>query len=124
MPKLSIIHIASLVILGVLLVFTVFRPMATGGEYSEVSRGQLLQTEAEYIIQFDIMNREGEDKKYTIKVAIDDYRYSEDVLIPDDRIFTYIHHINPSRITEGNVSFAICKEGEDTPFEQITYYLK
>ena len=91
MSKLSIIHIASLVFLGVLLVFTVFRLIATGGKYSEISRGQLLQTDEEYIIQFDIMNREGEDKKYTIKVAIDDYRYSEDVLIPDGRIFSYIH---------------------------------
>ncbi len=124
MSKLSIIHIASLVILGVLLVFTVFRPIATGGKYSEVSRGQLLQTEDEYIIQFDIINREGKDKKYTIKVAIDDYRYSEDVLIPDGRIFSYINHIYPGRITEGNVSFTIFKEDEDTPFEQITYYLK
>lgn len=124
MSKLSIVHIASLVILGVLLVFTVFRPIATSGKYSEVSRGQLLQTEEEYIIQFDIMNREGEDKKYTIKVAIDDYRYSEDVLIPDGRLFSYINHIHPSRITDGKVSFTIFKEGEDTPFEQITYYLK
>ena len=124
MSKLSIIHITSLVILGVLLVFTVFRPIATGAKYSEVSRGQLLQTEEEYISQFDIMNREGEDKKYTIKVAIDDYRYSEDVLIPDGRKFTYIHHIYHNRITEGNVSFTIFKEGKDTPFEQITYYLK
>ena len=72
MSKLRIIHIASLVILGILLVFTVFRPIATGGKYSEVSRGQLLQTEAEYIIQFDIINREGEAKKYTIKAVVDD----------------------------------------------------
>ncbi|MBI3041027.1 MAG: hypothetical protein HYY80_05205 [Chloroflexi bacterium] len=124
MSKLRISHIASLVILGILLVFTVFRPIATGGKYSEVSREQLLQTEAEYIIQFDIINREGEAKKYTIKAVVDDYRYSEDVIIPDGRKFTYIHHIYPGRITAGNISFTIAKEGEDSPFEQITYHLK
>lgn len=122
--RLRIVFVISLVLLGILLVATVFRPMATGGKYSDVSRGQLLQTGEEYIVQFDIMNHEDEDKKYTVKVAIDDYRYSEDVLIPDGRTFTHIHHIYPSRITEGNISFTIHKEGEDTPFEEITYHLK
>lgn len=97
--------------------------MTRGEKYSEVAKEQLLQTENEYIIESHIINHEGEAKNYTIKISFDSYRYSEDVLIPDGRIFTYIHHIYPDRMAEGVVSFAINKEGEDTPFEEITYYI-
>ncbi len=62
--------------------------------------------------------------RYTIKVAIDDYRYSEDVLIPDGRVFTYVHHIYPEKLAEGNVNLSIYKVGQTTPFEQVNYYLK
>ena len=123
MPKLRIIYIVSLVILAVLIGFTVLRPLATGGEYSEVSKEQLLQMENECIIQLDIKNHEGEDKNYTINVLIDGKLYSEDVLIPDGRIFSYIQHIYRDRMIEGNVTFTIYKEGEPTPIEQITYYI-
>ena len=122
MSKLRIFYIVSLVILGVL-VFNLLRPMATGGNYSEVSREHLLRTEDKYIVEFNIMNHEGEDKSYTINVLIDGKLYSEDVLILDGKLFTYSHHIYPDRITEGNVRFAIYKEGEAVPFEEITYYL-
>ncbi|GAH73090.1 unnamed protein product, partial [marine sediment metagenome] len=80
--------------------------------------------ENEHIVEFDIINHEGEDKNYTINVLIDGKQYTENVLIPDGRMFTYIHHIYPDSVTEGDVSFAVYKEGEAAPFEQATYYLK
>jgi hypothetical protein len=122
--RLKIVYIASLVILGVLIGITVFQPMATGGEYSEVQQAQLLETEDEYTIQFDIINREGKDQHYTITVVIDDKPYTQKVLVYDGRKFTYIHHIYPDRVTSGEVSFTVYKDGEATPFEQATYYLK
>ena len=124
MPRLKIVYILSLVILGVLIAFTVFRPMIGGGEYSEVQKEQLLQTENEWIIQLNIINHEGRDQNYTITVVVDGKPYSEKVLIHDGRVFAYIHHIYPDMVTEGDVSFAIYKEGEATPFEVVTYYLK
>ena len=124
MSKLRIAYIASLVLLAVLIGFTVLRPLTTKGEYSEVSRQQVLQTETEYIIQFDIMNREGEERNYTINVFIDGKSYSEDILIPNGRIFTYVQHVYRDRVTEDNIRFAIYKEDAVTPFEEITYYLK
>ncbi len=124
MSRLRIIYLTSLAVLAVLTIFTVFRPMATGGEYRNVARTHLLQTDNEYIIEFDIINHEGEDKKYTINVVVNSKLYSEDALILSGRMFTYIHHIRPEKLTEGNVHFAIYKEGEDIPFKQATYYLK
>ncbi len=124
MPKLRIIYIASLVILGVLIAFTVFRPMATGEEYSEVQRAQLLEREEQRIIEFDIINREGRDMSYTIRVLAGGKQYTESVLIRDGGMFTYIHHFYPERLTKKEVSFAVYKEGESTPFEEVTYFLK
>ena len=98
--------------------------MALGGKYSEVQREQLLQTEDEWIIQLNIVNHEGSDQNYTITVVIEGKPYTEKVLILNGRMFTYIHHIYPDMVTEGDVRLAIYKEGEATPFEEATYYLK
>ena len=123
MSKYRVVYIVSLLLLGVLIVFTVFRPMATGEKYSEVGREHLLQTEDEYIVEFDIMNHEGKDANYLITALIDGKEYNHPISIKDGRKFTYIYHIYPDQLTGGDVSFTIYKEGEDSPFEQITYYL-
>ena len=123
MSRLKIVCILSLVILGVLVVFTVFQPMAVAGKYSKVGRAHLLQGEDQCIIEFHIFNHEGRDQNYTITVVVDDKQYNESVLIRDGRIFTYIHHIYHDRVTEGHVCCAICKEGEETPFKQVKYYI-
>jgi len=123
-PKLTIIYIASLVILGVLIAFTVFRPMVTGGDYSQVQRAHLLEREDQWIIEFDIINREGKDMSYTIEVLADGKLYTESVLIRDGRVFTYIHHFYPDKLTKKEVSFAVYKEGESTPVEQATYFIR
>ena len=124
MPKFRIIYIASLVILGVLIALAVFRPMAIGGGYSEVQRAQLLEREDQWIIEFDIINREGKDTSYTIKVVADGKQYTESVLIREGGMFTYIHHFYPDRLAKNEVSFAVYKEGESTPIEQATYFLR
>ena len=124
MSRLRIIYIASLVVLAVLIFTTLLRPMVTTGEYSEVQRAQLLQTEAEWIIQFDIINHEGEERNYTITVSFDGKQYTEDVSILHGGIFTYIHRIRRDIAGNGDVTFAIYKDGETEPFKQATYYLK
>ena len=123
MSRLRLVFIISVVILAVLIGSILLRPLATGAKYSEVQKEQLLQTEDAWIIEFKIMNREGEDKNYTITGLIGDKSYSEDILIPDGRAFTHIHHIYPETISGGSIIFTIYKEGEDTPFEQIIYHI-
>jgi len=122
--RLRIVYVVSLVVLGVLVVLTVLRPMITGGEYSEVQREQLLQTEEEWIIQFDIINHEGEDRNYAINVSVDGRPSTLTVSIPDERAFTYIKHIRQDMLANGVASFAIYKVSEDTSFEQVIYHLK
>lgn len=123
MTKFRIIYIASLVILGVLIAVTVFRPMVSAEEYSEVQRAQLLEREDQWIIQFDLINQEGKDISYIIKVFTDEKEYTSSVLIRDGGMFTYIHHFYPEDLTKNEVSFVVYKEGESAPIEQATYFL-
>jgi len=123
MLKFKFIYIASLVILGVLIAFTVFQPMAASEEYSEVQRAQLLEKEDQWIIEFDIINREGKNTNYTIEVVADGKLYTEDILIRDGGMFTYIHHFYRGQLTNNEVSLAVYKEGGSTPIEQATYFL-
>ena len=124
MSKLRIFYILSLVILGVFLVFTVFRPMVTGEEYSQVLREQLLEKEDQWVIELHILNHEGQDTNYTINVVSDEVLCTDTIPIRPGRVFKYIVHIYKDKLEEGKVSLTVCKEGEDTPFEQTNYYLK
>ena len=124
MEKIKIVYVISLVILAVLLVLAFYHPITSELEYSSVQRAQLLERDTERIIQFDIINHEQKDMNYTIVVTVDEKNYTENVLIRKGGMFTYIHHIYPERITKGEVSFVVYKEGELAPIEEVTYYLK
>ncbi len=124
MSKSSIIFIASLVILGGLLVFTVFRPMAAGEKFSTLTRESIIQGEDEWIIQVSIINREGLDTNYIIEWSTGGETYnSKKVLIKNGRIFTNIHHVYPDTVKEGKIQLTIYKADEATPFEESTYHI-
>lgn len=124
MSRFRILYLLSLVLLGVLVVFTVFRPMVTGAEYSQVQREHLLEEEDQWIIELHILNNERQDTDYTINVLVDGELCTDKVTIRSGRVFKYIVHIYKDKLKEGKVSLAVCKENEATPFEQTTYYLK
>jgi len=124
MEKRKIVYVLSLAILAVLIVLAFYHPITSELEYSSVQRAQLLERGTERIIQFDIINHEQKDMNYTIAVTVDEKKYTENVLIRKGGMFTYIHHIYPERITKGEVSFVVYKEGELAPIEEVTYYLK
>jgi len=123
MSRLRIVYIVSLVILGVLLALVVFRPMLSGEKFSTVSRQSIIKTEDEWIIQFDIFNREGEDVTYTINWSTGGEVYSQRVLIRNGKEFNCIRHFYPDTVKDGQVHLTIYKEGEDSPFEECTYYI-
>lgn len=125
MSKLRIVYIASLVILGALLIFTVLKPIGFGGEFSELTRGSVIKDENHWIIQFNIINREDKETEYIINWSTGGEVYNHKrVTIKSGRTFTNIHHVYPETVTENAVRLSIWKEGETTPFEDITYHLK
>ena len=99
--------------------------MVTGEEYSEVLRAQLLEREDRWIIELHIFNHEAQDTNYTINVLFDEELCTESIGIRPGGLFKYSHHISRDRINQGKeVSVAVYKEDEATPFEQATYYLE
>lgn len=125
MSKLRVVYIASLAILGVLIAVTVFKPMATGGEYSMVQRAHFLEREDRWVIELHIFNHEAQDTNYTINVLFDEELCTESIQLKQGELFKYSHHISRNNLNQGKeVSVAVYKNGEATPFEQATYYLE
>lgn len=123
MSRLRILYLFSLVILGILAVAAVFRPLVTGREYSTVARESVLQDENQWIIQFDIVNLEQEDMNYSIVWLSGGQTYTESVRVGKGRIYSHIRHIYPETVRDNKVEMTIYREGESTPFEQVTYHL-
>jgi len=121
MSRLRIILIASFVILGVLLVFTLFRPVAS--ETTQLTRESTILTGDEWITQFDIMNHEGRDITYIINWSSGESRLTQIVSVLDGEVHRHVYHAYPETVTDGKVHLTIYKEGEATPFEDTTYYI-
>ena len=123
MLKLRVVYIVSLLILGVLVPFAIFNSMGKVSEYSEVAKVQLIERENEYIVEFDIINREGKAMKYIFNALIDGEIDSRNCTIQDGGTFTYIYHIYPEQMNDKMVTFTVFREGESKPFEEITYHV-
>lgn len=124
-PRLSLFYILSLVVLGTLAVLVLFRPLATGGDYSTVQKEQLMKTKDGWIIQFDLVNQEKKDVRYRLNFIIDGGTpYKEAVQVPAGGIYTYTHHVGAGRVSEGRVQMTVFLDGETKPREKATYYLK
>ena len=123
MSKLRVIYILFLVILGLLVIFAILKPMTSGEEYTEVSWGSVIQLEDEWIIQIDLINKEGKITDYSISWSSGEQTNTDRVSIKDGAKFTYIYHVCPETVKDGQVKLEICKEGETTPFEEATYYV-
>ena len=124
MSKLRITYILSLALLGVLAGLAVIRPFVTGTDYSAVGRESVLQEEDEWIIQFDMINQQDKDMNYNLVWTNGGETYTERVLVTKGRVYSHIHHIYQDTLKTGKVNLTIYEEGETTPFEQLTYYLK
>lgn len=124
-PKLKIVFIVSLVLLGVLLAFTVFQPITSGGEFSTVASESIIKRENEWVIVINIINKADESTVYSIAWSTGGTIYnSKDVLIKSGRTFTDMHHVYPETATDGKIDLTICKGDDPTPIEQSTYYVK
>jgi hypothetical protein len=122
MLKLRIFYIASLVILGLLLVFAVYKPMNSSEQYSLVTWESIIEGENQWIVQFDIINHEQRDMDYYICWVTGEDTYEENVSIKDGGVFTYIHHIYPRMVEKGKVGLVVYKEGGDVPFIEREFH--
>ena len=122
MSKLRLIFVLSLVTLAGVFIFTLYL-IPSGQSYPESRRAQIIQADNEWILQYDIINNQETDIKYTIYVTIDDTVYTDTTVVRQGKRYTYIHHIYPQQLVEGKVTFALYEEGKAEPVEQATYYI-
>ncbi len=122
MSRLRLIFVLSLVVLaGVFIAIIYFIP--SGQSYVESKRAQIIEGENEWILQYDIINDEERDIKYTIFITVDDVVYKDSTVVKPGKTYTYIHHIYPQQLGEGKVTFALYEVGKAKPIEQVTYYI-
>ena len=123
--KPRVVYLASLVILGVLITVTVFRPMATGGAYSMVQRAHFLEREDRWVIELHIYNHEAEDTTYNITVLLDEELSTDSIWLRQGELFKCSYHISRDNVNQGKeVLVAVYKEGEATPIDEAIYYLE
>lgn len=122
LSKLRLIFVLSLIILAGVFIATVYFIPSSQSD-TESKRVQIIQGENEWILQYDIINNEERDTKYTIYVTVDDAVYKDSTMVKPGKRYTYIHHIYPQQLVKGMVTFALYEEGEAKPVEQATYYI-
>ncbi len=121
--RLKLVLVLSLVIMGVMAGFAVFRPLVPGREYSAVARESVIKADDQWIIQFDIINQEAKDMSYNLVWLNGGEKSTESVLVGKGRVFSYIRHIYLNTLKEASVTLTIYKDGETAPFETVTYHL-
>ena len=89
----------------------------------ESTRVQIIKGENGWTLQDDIINDTGSEKKYTIVVSVDTAVRRDIAVVQAGKTYTYIYHISPQQLTEGQVTFALFEEGKEEPVEQTTYYI-
>ena len=121
--RLRLVFVISLVIMGLLAGFAVFRPFGTVRQYSSIARESVLQADDQWIIQFDIINQETKDMNYNLVWSNDGETATESVLVGKGRVYSHIRHIYLNTLKGTTVNLTVYKEGETSPFERVTYHL-
>ena|SRR3990172_1755962 len=124
MSKLRIFYVLSIGILGVLAGLAIFRPLVSGQEFSAIARESVLEEDDQWIIQFDIINREETDMNYRMVWTSGEETYTETVTVSTGKIYSHIRHIYKGALPEVSVNMTLFKESDPAPFEQVTYHLK
>lgn len=80
MSGLRLIFVLSLIILAGVFIATIYF-IPVGQSYPESREAQIIQGENEWILQYDIINNEERDIKYTIYITVDDVVYSDSTVV-------------------------------------------
>lgn len=74
-------------------------------------------------MQYDVLNQDEVEKQYTIDVTVDSAVYHDRTEVGQGKTYTYIFHIQPEQLTEGNVGFTVYEQGKAEPVDQVTFHI-
>jgi hypothetical protein len=123
MLKLRVVFISLLVALAALAGFTLFRPLVTASNYSQVEMERLIQMEDGWVLQFSLFNHEDIDSNYVINVTIGNEQRLSYATVRSGGRYDYSHHIY-APLASDQVNLLIYRDGEASPLKQASYFLR
>jgi hypothetical protein len=117
--KLKIIYIASLILLGLMVLSTVFKPLAKGAHYNDVQRESLIKNEQELVLQFSLINSDAGAVTYQIDVDKDGQLYRDEEAVAGQGEYTYIQHFQRQKGKDRNLDVAVYSKGNIQPDERL-----
>lgn len=124
MSRLKIIYIASLILLGLMVSLTVFKPLAKGAHYNDVQRESLIKSDQEWVLQFSLINNDTNAETYRINVDKDGQLYQDEVSVEGQSEYTYIQHFQRQKGKDHTLDAAIYPKGSNQPIERLHYNLQ
>jgi len=122
--RLKIIYIASLILLGLLVSLTVFKPLAKGAHYNDVQHESLIKNDQEWVLQFNLINDNTSAKTYQVSVDKDGEVYQDQVTVAGESEYTYIQHFLRQPGKDHTLDAAIYPQGSNQPIERLHYNLE
>jgi hypothetical protein len=123
MFKLRIVFILSLAILAALAVSTVYF-LPSGESYVESKKLKIIAEDTEWILPYDILNRDEQDKQYAMEITVDGAIYHDETTVKKGKYYTYLFHIQPEQLVAGNVGFTVYEQGKAVPVDQATFQIE
>ncbi len=124
MSRLKIIYIASLIVLGLMVSLTVFKPLEKGAHYNDVQRESLIESDQEWVLQFSLFNNDTGVETYRINVDKDGQFYQDEVAVAGQGEYTYIQHFQRQKGKDRTLDAAIYSKGSSQPIERLHYNLQ
>ncbi len=118
------IYIASLVMLGLMVSLTVFKPLEKGAHYNDVQRESLIESDQEWVLQFSLFNNDTGVETYWINVDKDGQFYQDEVAVAGQGEYTYILHFQRQKGKDRTLDAAIYSKGSSQPIERLHYNLQ
>ncbi len=123
MSKLKLLFIASLIMLGVAVSLTIFKPLAKGARYADVQQESLLKSDREWVLQFTLFNNGDSPETFQIQVDKDGQLFPCQVPVVGQEEFTYIRHFQRQPGQDHNLDATIYIQGDNQPVETLHYNL-
>lgn len=125
MSKLNLIYLASLVLLGAVLVLVVAGPIAKQGQTNPLQRAQLLEREDQWILELNLINPKDRPVEYLLRFSGPGGDYEDPVSLPPGATYTHIHHFYRQDFPSGAEALVeLYQEGQAEPVERLTYFLR
>ncbi len=117
---------ASAAILVLLWAYIGYKSMVHLPSYAQVHNQQLVKTSDEWIVKFDLINRAGAPQTFNIRINLNgEPRENDTIPVKDGGQFFYTYHVAQSRFPSGAVvTSTILRDGDPTPLDESTFYLR